>query len=196
MTIVVNDIIQAVANFSMPDGELAKNVYYMQITNLGGVTQTQVRTQIRNYLDYVMDGLGNEVSGDLVAGICDIYRRNTGTDQWDREGGSSQQWSSANPGAPCSNQETGVVFADTANARVTARKSFPGMLQASLSVNTWSVDAQNALSAAATRWINPANDEDIELVAGCWSTKNNAFFPFTGSGTTKALVGSQDTRKP
>lgn len=196
MTIAADDILQLVANFTMPDGEIAKNVYYAQITDTGGLTQQAIRGQLRDYLDYVMDGLGNNVANVLGAGVCDIYRRNTSTDQWDREGGSTQQWSSANPGEPVGNQETGVVFADTANPRVTARKSFPGLIESELAVNTWTVTAQNALTAAAQRWINPANDEDIVLVAGCWSTKNNAFFPFTGSGTTKTLVGSMDTRKP
>lgn len=196
MTIVAGDVIQAVMNFTMPDGEIAKNVFYMLVSDTGGATQLDLRGQIRRYLDDVYEALGNNVSDTLVAGEVDIYRRNTATDQWDKEGVSTSQWVSTNPGEPVGNQETGVVFADTANPRVTARKSFAGLLEAELSTNTWTVAAQNALTAAAQQWINPPTNEAATIIAGCWSTVNNDFFPFTGSGTTKTLVGSQDTRKP
>lgn len=196
MTIVAGDILQAVANFTLPDGELAKNVYYMQITDLNGATQAAIKLDIKFYLDAIYTALGNNVSNQLIAGIYEYYRRNTATDQWDREGGATSTYASANPADPVGNQETGVVFAKTANSRVTARKSFAGLIQNELTVNTWSVAAQNGLSGAAIAWINPPNDRDAQLVAGCWSTKNNEFFPFTGAGITRAFSGSMDTRKP
>jgi len=196
MTILTNDILQIVANWGLPDGEEAKNVYYAQIVDLGGIAESVVLNQIRNYIDNIMEGSGNVISNQLVAGTVEIYRRNTLTDQWDNEGSRLLQFTNANPGAPVGNQETAVAFGNTLNSRVTARKSWPGFIQAELTTNTWSVAAQAAITAMAQRWLNPVNDEDIELVAGCWSTVNNSFFPFPGGGVTRVLVGSMDSRQP
>lgn len=196
MTIIAGDALQLVANWALPDGELAKNVYYVVIDSLGGVAQSVVRTQLRNYVDNIMGGSGNVISDALVPGDLEIYRRNTLTDQWDAEGSRPLTFTNPNPAEIVSNQETAVAFAGTLNSRVTARKSWPGFITTELEVNSWSVAAQAAITTMAQRWINPVNDEDIQLTGGCWSTKNNAFFAFSGGGVTKVFVGSMDTRKP
>jgi len=194
--IIAGDILQVVFNAVLPDGEQAKNVFYVRMDDLGGVTQVTALGQIRDYIDDIYDALGNNVSDTFLAGIMDIYRRNTATDQWDREGGRASNYASTNPGEPCSNQQTGVVYALTDNSRVTSRKSFASLVSAELETNTWSVTAQNALAAAATNWINPPNDQDIILTAGCFSKKLLTFVPFNGVGEARALEGSMDTRKP
>lgn len=194
--IAPGDILQLVANFTLPDGEIAKNVFYYRIDDDASISQANIRNQLGNEIDNVYDGLGNNVANVLVAGNLDIYRRNTGTDQWDLEGAEPLNWSSANPGEPVSNQEAGVVFADTPNPRVTARKSIPGLLSIELETNSWSVAMQAALTAFAQRWINPANADQITVTSGCWSKVLNDFLAFNGSGTTRVFVGSMDTRKP
>lgn len=196
MTILVNDILQLVANWVLPDGEEAKNVYYVQMTDLGNASNEVALTELRNYIDNVMEGSGNVISDALVPGLLEIYRRNTVTNQWDNEGSRIITFTNPNPAEIVSNQETAVAFGNTDNPRVTARKSWPGFNTGDLEVNTWSVAAQNALTTMALRWLNPINDQNIQLVAGCWSVVNNAFFPFTGSGVIRTLVGSMDTRKP
>lgn len=190
------DILQIVTNWILPDNEQAKNVFYAELTDDGGATDAQIRTQIRNYIDNCFEAMVTAIHQSIVPGIVDIYVRNTATDQWDRTGGSQQQFTPTGDTGIVSNQQAGVVYAFTENPRVTARKSLAGLADASLNVNTWTVGMQTALTNFAQRWINPINDEDIVLTSGCWSKKNNDFYPFSGAGQTNALEGSMDTRKP
>jgi hypothetical protein len=76
------------------------------------------------------------------------------------------------------------LWAPSAVSRVCGRKYFSGLRQEDLSDGLWGSSALAALAAAGAVWISPfesSGQEGATWTPGVWSTKVDAFRPFTGT---------------
>lgn len=139
MTIAAGNVLKLTAKLTLPNAGQCQNVYYVEVTDIAGQNQLQIRTAIGRYLDAIYVAIDTHMDTNVEPDIIDIYNLSADTAEPSVNFNSFAGGTGAAQGLPPQNS---VMIRGTTNVkRREARKYMPPVTE---------VDQENGIVNAGT----------------------------------------------
>ena len=201
MAIENGDILKAVAEYVLPDGTIAQNVFYFVANFLDSETGTAVLGAVKTYLEDFYDAIKAYVKSTVTFNPFTLQTMtwDGGTGKWEIEaywGTSTINITNESLDDQFPNQVAATLTANTVRPKSRGRKFAPPFVETSALAGDLIGGAVTALTDALSHYIadETVSGENV-LSPGVIRAGVDTFLEFT-TGVVNSILGTQRRRKP
>lgn len=195
MTIQDNANLKAVAEFTLPGGVVALNVFYFKADFADAQTDALVAAHMEIHVEAVYTEILASINDGVEAGSLFCYNR--GVLNWDLFATRSMELTFTGVDDMLPQGVAALLRGYTTHPRVIGRKYLPGFTEGQQGDGVWGSGTLTALAAAGDAW---AETQELSannyIHGGVWSTVFATVMELTGTIVVPVNPGYQRRRRP
>ena len=201
MAIDDGDVLKAVAEYVLPDGTIAQNVFYFVAEFLASQTGTAVLGAVKQYLEDFYDAIKAYVKSSVTFNPFTLHKLqwNATESEWEVEefiGSDDVEVTNTSLDDQFPNQVAATMTANTARPKSRGRKFAPPFVDTAAVAGDLIAGAVTALGVALNHYLSDETVFSGNLLSpGVPRVGFNTFLEFT-NGVVNSVLGTQRRRKP
>lgn len=198
MSIVSGDILRVVASILHTDGNVAQNVYNVEVTGGGSpFDDDDVLDDAEDWLDNMYANFTTLATNTIDGNEVIVYKYDAVHDDWDEVGSQSWTWNPTGAWDTMPRAVAGLVRLWTSDPDVQGKKYIAGLTEESTVLGLFDSAAVTALLAFAADWYLPfvGSASGATFTPGVWSVVGTVFRAAVDHFATSTIPAYQRRRK-